>query len=68
MGQGPAERDYGVVVTGPEDAPVFDADATGALRQRRRVERGESAFFDRGPGYARLHPEGQTHADVDVMP
>ncbi|WAX57286.1 hydantoinase B/oxoprolinase family protein [Jatrophihabitans cynanchi] len=50
-----AERDYGVVITGPADAPSADPDATGALRSRLRAERpGERPFFDRGPGYARL--------------
>lgn len=62
-----ALRDYGVVVTGTEDEPVVDADATGAERDRRRGERGDDApFFDRGPGYARL-AGGATSADVDRL-
>ena len=62
-----AERDYGVVVTGPDDAPAVDEDATEALRSRMRDERGEVAFFDRGPGYAQLDPEGRAFPDVDLV-
>jgi N-methylhydantoinase B len=62
-----AERDYGVVVTGPQDAPVVDAGATRALRARRRAERGQLAFFDRGPGYAQLDPDGRAFPEVDVV-
>jgi len=65
-----AAEDYGVVVTGPGDAPQVDEAATAALRDRLRSERGpadEQPFFDRGPGYAQLHPEGATHAEVDFL-
>ena len=65
-----AEQDYGVVVTGPADAPQVDEAATEALRDRLRAERGpvdEQPFFDRGPGYAQLHPDGATHAEVDFL-
>jgi N-methylhydantoinase B len=62
-----AERDYGVVVTGPDDAPVVDEAATAARRTRLRDDRGEVAFFDRGPGYARLDPDGRAFPDVDVV-
>jgi N-methylhydantoinase B len=62
-----AERDYGVVIVGPDDAPEVDEDATGHLRLRRREERGEPAFFDRGPGYARLDPEGRSAPEVDLL-
>ncbi len=61
-----AERAYGVVVTGKEDAPEVDEEATAALRARLREERGEPAFFDRGPGYARLDPDGRPFPPVDV--
>lgn len=62
-----ARRDYGVVLGGSDDAPVVDADATGAERDRRRGERPDDApFFDRGPGYARL-AGGATSADVDRL-
>jgi N-methylhydantoinase B len=61
-----AERDYGVVVTGPSDDPTVDEDATRRLRSRLREERGAPAFFDRGPGYARLDPEGRPFPDVDL--
>ena len=62
-----ARDEYGVVVTGPDDAPVADEAATAELRARLREERDEVAFFDRGPGYAALHPEGLAHADVDFL-
>jgi len=55
-----ALRDYGVVLSGTEDAPVVDETATGAQRSRRREQRtGDEPFFDGGPGYARL-AEGRT--------
>ena len=62
-----AERDYGVVVTGPDDGPEVDLAATQAVRARLRDERGAPPFFDRGPGYARLDPEGRPHPDVDLV-
>ncbi len=62
-----AERDYGVLVSGPDDAPVVDVDATSVLREKLRDERGAAAFFDRGPGYARLDPEGRPFPEVDVV-
>jgi N-methylhydantoinase B len=61
-----AERDYGVVVTGTDDDPGVDHDASVVLRAELRERRGEVAFFDRGPGYARLDPEGRAFPDVDV--
>ncbi|CAN5351483.1 hydantoinase B/oxoprolinase family protein [soil metagenome] len=60
-----AEGDYGVVLTGDGDARAIDAEATAALRDRLRGERGAVSFFDRGPGYARL--AGRPFADVDVL-
>jgi N-methylhydantoinase B len=60
-----AAHDYGVVVEGPDDDLVVDHDRTAALRARLRDERGEPSFFDRGPGYARLDPEGRVAPDVD---
>lgn len=64
-----AERDYGVVLTGEADETVeVDAAATAALRDRLRDERGDQpAFFDRGPGYAQLDPEGRAYPEVDVL-
>jgi N-methylhydantoinase B len=62
-----AEGEYGVIVSGPDDEPTVDIAATEALRARLREERGEPAFFDRGPGYARLDPEGRPFPDVDVV-
>ena len=62
-----ARDDYGVVVTGSDDDPRADHDASVALRARLREERGEQpAFFDRGPGYATLDPDGRAYPDVDL--
>ena len=57
---------YGVVLTGSldDDSLGHDADATSAERSGRPAA-GE-AFFDRGPGYARL-ADGAAHAAVDVL-
>jgi N-methylhydantoinase B len=62
-----AYDDYGVVLTGSlEDNTLgFDAGATAAQRAGRPAA--SEAFFDRGPGYARLSG-GATHADVDWLP
>ncbi|PSK98624.1 N-methylhydantoinase B [Haloactinopolyspora alba] len=60
-----ARADYGVVASGPPEAPVLDETATAALRTELAAERGaEQPFFDRGPGYARL-ADGRAAADVD---
>jgi N-methylhydantoinase B len=56
---------YGVVLTGDDlDELGHDAAATAAERGSRAG--GAAAFFDRGPGYARLSG-GADHADVDVV-
>ncbi len=60
-----AEADYGVVL-GEGERPEVDTEATERERDRLRSERGEPAFFDRGPGYARL-ADGAAHADVDGL-
>ncbi len=62
-----ALRDYGVVLTGSldDDSLAYDADATAAGARRPAGGRRE-AFFDRGPGYARL-AGGATYADVDWL-
>ncbi len=62
-----AASEYGVVVTGPDDDPVVDADGTTELRAQLREERGAPAFFDRGPGYAQLDPEGRSFPEVDAV-
>ena len=52
---GAAERDYGVLFTGVGVGRVVDEAATVALRAKLRAGRpAAEAFFDRGPGYARL--------------
>src|SRR4051794_11536656 len=61
-----ARADYGVVVTGPEDAPACETAASDALRSTMREGRGDQPFFHRGPGYARLSG-GATSADVDWL-
>jgi N-methylhydantoinase B len=57
---------YGVVLTGSldDDSLGFDEAATRAERAGRPEP--SEAFFDRGPGYARL--AGATHAAVDLLP
>jgi N-methylhydantoinase B len=62
-----ARRDYGVIVVGGEEDPQVDEAATVDLRARLRDERGEPAFFDRGPGYARLDPRGRAAPEVDAV-
>ena len=61
-----ALADYGVVLTGSldDDSLGFDADATRAERESRPAA--SEAFFDRGPGYARL-ADGAAHAEVDLV-
>ncbi len=62
-----AAADYGVVLTGPTDGKSVDDAATRALRDRLRAARPEpQAFFDRGPGYARLSG-GRSTAGVDWL-
>jgi N-methylhydantoinase B len=62
-----AERDYGVVIVGPDDDPAVDRGATTVLRDRVREQRpAEQPFFDRGPGYARLSG-GAAAAEVDWL-
>jgi N-methylhydantoinase B len=65
VSRGAALAAYGVVLTGSldEDDLGFDADATTAERAGRPG--GDDAFFDRGPGYARLSG-GAAHAEVDL--
>jgi N-methylhydantoinase B len=59
-----ALADYGVVLVGSTDDDTlgYDAEATTAERSGRPAP--DEAFFDRGPGYARLSG-GATHAEVD---
>ena len=69
MAQGVARGgagDYGVVLTGSldDDSLAYDADATAAERASRPAP--SEAFFDRGPGYARL-AGGAAYAAVDVL-
>jgi N-methylhydantoinase B len=61
-----ARTDYGVVLIGSAEAEDlgYDADATVAERSGRG--RSSDAFFDRGPGYARL-AGGAAYADVDLV-
>ncbi len=61
-----AEADYGVVLAGPDEEAVPDEGATASRRAQLRDTRGEVAFFDRGPGYAQLDPEGRPAPNVDT--
>src|SRR5690606_34537535 len=78
---GAADRDYGVILTGTDgevvdgeaaagpdlDALTVDHAATQVRREQLREDRGEVVpFFDRGPGYAQLAPDGAAYPDVDV--
>jgi N-methylhydantoinase B len=61
-----AAADYGVMITGPGDAPAADMERTVLLRTKMRAERpDQQPFFDRGPGYARL--AGAASAEVDWL-
>jgi N-methylhydantoinase B len=62
-----AERDYGVVLEGPDEDPEVARAETSAMRDRLRREREALPFFDRGPGYARLDPEGRPAPEVDTV-
>ena len=61
-----AAADYGVLITGHDDAPAADTEGTISLRLNMRRERPDGQpFFDRGPGYAQL--AGVAAADVDWL-
>ena len=63
-----ARRDYGVVASGTKDEPVIDEAASDALRDELRGQRtGDEPFFDRGPGYASLSPDGTAYAACDHL-
>ncbi|MEX2486193.1 MAG: hydantoinase B/oxoprolinase family protein, partial [Nitriliruptoraceae bacterium] len=62
-----ASSEYGVVLEGDGDELAVDEAATAAQRESIRAARGEVPFFDRGPGYARLDPEGRPRPDVDIV-
>ncbi|HEX3004849.1 MAG TPA: hydantoinase B/oxoprolinase family protein, partial [Angustibacter sp.] len=62
-----AASDYGVVITGSPDEAQVDVPASDELRARRRSQAASGpAFFDRGPGYARLSG-GASSAAVDHL-
>ena len=62
-----ARADYGVIAAGSKDDPEIDINASSALRNQLRADRsGETPFFDRGPGYARLSG-GKLFAEVDFV-
>ncbi len=67
-----ALADYGVVLTGAEDPGSLETDTLGFDEAATAAERAarpaaSEAFFDRGPGYARLAPDGAAHAAVDLV-
>jgi N-methylhydantoinase B len=55
---------YGVVLTGSLDDDDLGHDATATAAERDSRARSAEAFFDRGPGYARL-AGGAAYAEVD---
>jgi len=62
-----ARVDYGVVLASSTGEPVADVDATDALREQMRADRGlDEPFFDRGPGYERLSG-GAKFAEFDFI-
>ena len=56
---------YGVVLSG-DDLDDLGHDPTATAAERASRTSSAAAFFDRGPGYARLSG-GPEHADVDVV-
>ncbi|GAA4957434.1 hydantoinase B/oxoprolinase family protein [Streptomonospora halophila] len=62
-----AREDYGVPVTGPDDAPRADPAEVERVRAGLRSARpGDAPFFDRGPGYVLLSG-GAKSAEVDRL-
>ncbi len=62
-----ARVSYGVVASGDKESPELDTAASDALRDELRAARtGDEAFFDRGPGYARL-AEGAAASEYDFL-
>jgi N-methylhydantoinase B len=57
---------YGVVLTGAVDSDDLGFDAAATATERASRPRRTDAFFDRGPGYARLSG-GAVRADVDGL-
>ena len=56
--------EYGVVLTGSLEDGTLGYDAAATTREREARPAPSGAFFDRGPGYARLSG-GATSAEVD---
>jgi N-methylhydantoinase B len=59
--------DYGVVLTGSVAGDDLGVDTEATAAERAGRTRATEAFFDRGPGYARL-AGGATYAEVDLRP
>jgi N-methylhydantoinase B len=68
-----ARADYAVVVTasaGADDGWAVDVEASDALRAAVRAARSDASgapFFDRGPGYPRLAPDGAAASPYDFL-
>jgi N-methylhydantoinase B len=62
-----ALADYGVVLTGSVAGDDLGVDTEATAAERAGRTRATEAFFDRGPGYARL-AGGATYAEVDLRP
>jgi N-methylhydantoinase B len=59
-----ALADYGVVLTGSFEGDDLGHDPAATASERAGRTRSSEAFFDRGPGYARLSG-GAAYAEVD---
>ena len=59
-----ALTDYGVVLTGSVEGDDLGHDEVRTAEERAGRPRSDEAFFDRGPGYARL-AGGAAYAEVD---
>ena len=61
-----ALADYGVVLTGSLDDDSLSYDEAATVAERAGRPEPSEAFFDRGPGYARL-AGGAAYAEVDLV-
>ncbi len=61
-----ALADYGVVLTGSTSDDTLAYDGAATVTERASRPPPSEAFFDRGPGYARL-AGGAVYADVDLV-
>ena len=62
-----AREDYGVIAHGDKADPQVDREASEALRAKLRKTRSDEPFFDRGPGYSELEPDGAHASSLDWL-